>query len=233
MTDVIVTCEHAGNKVPPGYSFLFSGMDEVLKTHRGWDPGALELARFLNVKHNWPLLYTDVTRLLVEANRSEDAKDLFSEFSSTLNEATKKHLLEQFYFPYRNRVTAMLKEKVAQEKVIHLSIHSFTPELDGTTRTADIGILYDPARMLEKQYADALEKEILAANNTLTVKHNYPYLGTADGFTTALRKIFPETRYAGIELEVNQKFVLEQVSPDWESLKSILSTALAAAAKQV
>ena len=43
-------------------------------------------------------------------------------------------------------------------------------------------------------------------NPELKIRFNYPYLGKADGFTTYLRKIFPEN-YIGIELEVNQKFV--------------------------
>jgi hypothetical protein len=41
------------------------------------------------------------------------------------------------------------------------------------------------------------------------VKMNQPYKGTDDGFTTYLRKKFDPEHYAGIELEVNQKYFFE------------------------
>ena len=42
---LVVTCEHAGNVVPERYRPLFVGHEHLLPTHRGWDPGALLLAR--------------------------------------------------------------------------------------------------------------------------------------------------------------------------------------------
>ena len=36
---------------------------------------------------------------------------------------------------------------------------------------------------------------------------NYPYTGTSDGHTTALRGKFPQTRYAGLEFEFNQAWI--------------------------
>ena len=51
------------------------------------------------------------------------------------------------------------------------------------------------------------------------VRFNSPYLGKADGFTTYLRKKFPD-KYSGIELEVNQKFSKNN------AFKSDLKTAL-------
>ena len=41
--------------------------------------------------------------------------------------------------------------------MIHLSSHSFTPELDGKVRKADIGLIYDPARQREGGSVRALE----------------------------------------------------------------------------
>ena len=44
---LLLTCEHAGNRIPRAYAPLFRGADALLATHRGWDPGAYVLARFL------------------------------------------------------------------------------------------------------------------------------------------------------------------------------------------
>ncbi|MEQ8534983.1 MAG: hypothetical protein RIB86_24225, partial [Imperialibacter sp.] len=52
------------------------------------------------------------------------------------------------------------------------------------------------------------KSEMKALNSNFTVKFNEPYLGKSDGFTTFLRKEFDDSSYAGIELEVNQKFYI-------------------------
>ena len=41
----------------------------------------------------------------------------------------------------------------------------------------------------------------------MCVVFNEPYLGTYDGLTTYLRTQYNNTHYAGIEIEINQKWV--------------------------
>ncbi|MBO5532968.1 MAG: N-formylglutamate amidohydrolase [Fibrobacter sp.] len=94
-----------------------------------------------------------------------------------------------------------------QAEIIHLGIHSFTPELNGKVRNADIGILYDPSRPQECELAQVIKAEIKRLYPAMKVRFNYPYKGTSDGLTTTLRKKFG-SRYAGIEIEINQKFFL-------------------------
>ncbi len=77
----IVTCEHAGNQVPECYSHIFTELTDVLESHRGWDPGALEIARFLATEFNAPLFICEMTRLLIEPNRSLHSHQLYSEYS--------------------------------------------------------------------------------------------------------------------------------------------------------
>jgi predicted N-formylglutamate amidohydrolase len=83
--------------------------------------------------------------------------------------------------------------------------------LNGTVRTADLGILYDPRRAAEKRGALLLQEKLLARLPDLRIRRNYPYTGYSDGHTTALRKLFAESRYAGFEIEVNQKFFLDDM----------------------
>jgi predicted N-formylglutamate amidohydrolase len=89
-----------------------------------------------------------------------------------------------------------------------LSIHSFTPKLDGQVRNCDVGILYDPKRPMEKTVAADLKRALVSMDGVLRVRWNYPYRGIADGFTTHLRKRFSKSRYAGIEIEINQQLPL-------------------------
>ena len=100
------------------------------------------------------------------------------------------------------------KTRVAKSEpeIIHLGIHSFTPELNGKVRNTDIGILYDPARPQERAYANVIKAEIKRLYPAMKVRFNYPYKGTSDGLTTTLRKKFGPG-YVGIEIEINQKLL--------------------------
>lgn len=203
---LILTCEHGGNEIPSQYLRLFETAGEDLDSHRGYDPGALDL--FLSLRKFASFeKYETVSRLLVELNRSLHHRQLFSEYTKELPSEEKKKILDKYYFPYRHEVEAKIAEDLqGGEKILHLSVHTFTPRLHSEVRNADIGLLYDPGRKLEKEICSRFKELLLRENPNLRIRFNYPYLGSADGFTTYLRKKFP-TNYAGIEIEVNQKFV--------------------------
>ena len=202
---LLLTCEHAGNEIPEQYRHLFEGGDNEINSHRGYDPGAFDLFGYLKPLADYSLAYK-LSRLLVEPNRSLGHPQLFSEFTRGLEKGAKNDILERYYFPYRNSVESQLEQWSQKgENVLHLSVHSFTPVLNGEVRKTDIGLLFDPARSSEKDFCTKWKKQFQNLDKGTKVRFNYPYLGKADGFTTFLRKKFPEN-YSGIELEVNQKF---------------------------
>ena len=92
-------------------------------------------------------------------------------------------------------------------RVIHIAVHSFTPVLDGITRQADVGLLYDPARSPEKMLCSAWKNALRELAPELRVRRNYPYAGRADGLASHLRRRFQEHEYIGVELELNQLLV--------------------------
>ena len=92
------------------------------------------------------------------------------------------------------------------KRTVHLSLHSFTPELKGRIRDADVGILYDPRCLGEMQFALKLQRN-LKKQAHLRVRRNYPYKGCSDGMTRYLRTKFPQSKYIGIEIELNQVFL--------------------------
>lgn len=222
----IISCEHGGNLIPPQYAYCFTDAATVLQTHRGWDPGALSLWEKLSPLADFSLSST-VSRLLVELNRSLHHPKLFSSYSGRLSYSEKQEVLQLYYKPYRNKIEETIRQYILEgAKVYHLSIHSFTPELDGIIRQADIGLLYDPARSLEKEFCKELKHILKQQMPKMRVRFNYPYLGKADGFTTYLRRQFPEN-YAGVELELNQHWA------DQEHINSALFHALQTAQKQI
>jgi predicted N-formylglutamate amidohydrolase len=204
---LILTCEHGGNRVPPHYAPLFRGAAAVLRTHRGWDIGALALAKHLSRRLRVPLLHTTVTRLLVDTNRSiGNRRTLFSEFVRELANVEKRRILEGHYLAHRRAVEAAVVRGVARGgRVIHVAVHSFTPSLRGVRRNADVGLLYDPARPGELALARRWRAALREVAPELRVRMNYPYRGTSDGIQTELRRRFGSRDYVGIEIEVNQK----------------------------
>jgi predicted N-formylglutamate amidohydrolase len=207
-SQIVISCEHGGNRIPAAYRHLFSPDPAVLNTHRGLDIGALAIARVLARTLSVQLHYSQTSRLLVDMNRSLHHRKLFSEFSRACDLETHERLLHTYYYPYRQNLERQIRNIITDRRpVLHLSIHSFTPELAGQIRNADFGLLYDPARVLEKRFCGGL-KHALDGHSGRVTRLNYPYRGNADGLTTYLRSQFPQSAYIGIEIEVNQEHIL-------------------------
>lgn len=202
---VLVTCEHGGRDVPAPYRRHLRGARAILRSHRGWDPGALPVARRLAERLAAPLIASTTTRLLVELNRSLEHPQLHSEYTRHLDEARRREIVRRHWLPHRRAVESVA-DAVADSgiRVVHLGVHSFVDELDGRRREFDVGLLFDPDRGPESARCAAWRDALHAAVPGLRVAFNQPYLGTDDGLTTTLRARLPADRYLGIEIELRQ-----------------------------
>ncbi|MDO8862075.1 N-formylglutamate amidohydrolase [Haliea sp. E1-2-M8] len=208
-TALVITCEHGGNRVPAPYRHLFHDSHELLQSHRGFDQGALVMAKTLARSFGAPLLTSTTSRLLVDLNRSVGHRNLHMEAIRALPAATRQQIVERYYIPYRSELERLVAEGVSQRtKVVHISCHSFVNNLDGEVRETDIGLLYDPKRKGEVALCASWKKSLKALSPGLVVRRNFPYEGRNDGLTTSLRKQFLPGVYLGIELELNQKNLL-------------------------
>ncbi len=202
---LLLTCEHAGNAVPREYERLFIGARRALASHRGWDAGALDLARALGRRLRVPVRWVCWSRLLVDPNRSPTNPRIWSRWTASLSRAEKARILDRYWWPHRRAVeTAVRTAAASGARVLHVAVHSFTPVLDGRTRNADIGLLYDPARELERGLCRAWRADLRTSLPDHRVRRNYPYRGATDGLASWMRRRFPDRSYVGIELEVNQ-----------------------------
>ena len=212
-TVFVLTCEHGGNRIPAAYKALFSGAQDVLDSHRGWDPGALRVAESMAGQLSVPLFSAKTSRLLVELNRSIGHPSLFSEFSSILPVVEQQEIINLYWRPYRDQVTSHIDNLMqAGCRVIHLSVHSFTPIWEGKPRKTSIGLLYDPRRAGEKSLCEAWKSVLKQKLPGYAIHSNQPYRGILDGFTTSLRRRFDVDldwpgEYCGIEIEVNQSLI--------------------------
>jgi predicted N-formylglutamate amidohydrolase len=223
---VVVTCEHGGNRVPRRYARLFRGWQRRLASHRGFDFGALLMAREIARFFQAPLVASTVTRLLVDLNRSAAHRDVHSPPSRRASRQELDGLLRRHHRPYRAQVEELVATAVGRgRRVIHISSHSFTPRLHGEVRRADVGLLYDPARPGERSLGARWRAAFERAAPELRVRRNYPYLGKLDGLTSHLRLRHPPEAYVGIELELNQALVIGTKSR-WTRLRATVIESL-------
>lgn len=212
---LVISCEHGGHRIPPVCVPLFAAKRDVLQSHRGWDAGAALLAERLGEAFGVTPCIQTTSRLVVDNNRSVRHRGLFSEFTRALPRADRERLLDRHYTPHRARVEADVAAARRSGAVLHLAVHSFTPVLGGVVREADIGLLYDPRRKTERDIVGLWRPALARALPEMRVRLNYPYKGVSDGLPTALRKQFG-ARYAGIELEINQKHL---GTPAWQKIE--------------
>ena len=222
----VITCEHGGNQIPKAYRDLFHAHQAQLDSHRGFDPGALIMAKALSTAFTAPLVVSTVSRLLVDLNRSVGHPRLHSEATRNLPTEVRQRILKHYYQPFRTQAEHLVRQAIANHgQVIHLSSHSFTPELDGKIRNADIGLLYDPARPGEVDLCERWKAALKVCAPGLKVRRNYPYAGKGDGLTAWFRRRLPPSIYVGIELEINQTYIIG-AGRHWTELRKVIVESL-------
>jgi len=219
---LLLSCEHGGNRVPPAWRALFAGREALLRSHRGWDPGALAAARSLAHALAAPLIAATTTRLLVDPNRSPHNPAVFSAFTRPLDRETREALLARHHRPHWERVRAVIAAQPGG--TLHVAVHSFTPVLAGRRRGFAVGILYDPKRRRERELAITWQRALAAELPRGAVRRNAPYRGDSDGLTTAMRREHSPRRYLGLELELNQSVL--KSAPQRRALLRLLRRAL-------
>ncbi|MEO7727444.1 MAG: N-formylglutamate amidohydrolase [Burkholderiales bacterium] len=226
---ILVTCEHGGNQVPLRYRPLFRGLQKSLRTHAGYDAGALRMAREMAAAFAAPLVASTVTRLLVDLNRSLGHARLHAQTVRAARHEERARIIADHYLPYRTRAENFVGKAIARgRRVVHISSHSFTPELNGKVRTADVGLLYDPARPGEVQLCERWKAALERDMPQLRVRRNYPYAGKGDGLTRHLRSRYRPAAYIGVELEINQA-IAGGPPRRWNALRAAIIDALRAA----
>src|SRR5688572_9977228 len=155
--DIIVSCEHASNALPPELNGL-GVPPEALLDHHAWDPGGGEIASYLAEQLSAPVFLGKWSRLVADLNRPEDLPSVIPEnsfglrvpYNERLSDDERRDRLEKYHRPYWRAVAQEIEKRVAADRrTLHLSIHSFTPEYEGVVRAVSIGVMFDPDYPLE------------------------------------------------------------------------------------
>jgi len=190
----VIVCDHASKRIPEEYkSFGFA--DDALQTHIAWDPGALPVARHLSARLDAPLLWPDVSRLVIDCNRSSEATSLIVTESEgrpvpanvSLSDGERSRRLESIHTPYHAAIEACLQRRASAGRVTALiAIHSYTPVYLGKSRPWQIGIVFGEDRRMADLLLSALKSDL-----ALSVGINEPYSPADQVYYTVERHARP------------------------------------------
>lgn len=201
---IVLVADHARRDLPEDYGSLGLPAAEFDR-HIAYDIGVEAVTRELAAALDVPAVLANFSRLLIDPNRGEDDPTLIRQLydgtviSGNYPMAAKERerRLDDFYRPYHDAVGAMIAS-VAQasgKAPFILSVHSFTPVMQGVIRPWHVGILWD----LDDRAARPLI-DMLAGDPALTVGDNEPYDGALRGDTMYRNAIVNGFAHALVEI---------------------------------
>jgi predicted N-formylglutamate amidohydrolase len=183
----VVVCDHASNRVPASLKNLGLPRADLLK-HIAWDPGTEDIGRHVARALDATLVLASYSRLVVDLNRGADNKECMRAVSdhiripgnAGLTAAQRRQRLEEIFHPYHERIRRALKRFTDKGVApVLISVHSFTPEMDGFKRPWHIGVLWNR----DERTARRLVRNLRARNPGLIIGENEPYSLKAANFT--------------------------------------------------
>jgi predicted N-formylglutamate amidohydrolase len=175
-SSAVLVCDHASNRVPRQLGSL--GLNAVqLADHIGWDPGAADVARRLSALLDAPLVLSGYSRLVIDCNRPLRSAESIAEQSGGvsvpgnhgLSPLERESRINALFRPYHDAIDRLLDGRTRRPSLL-LSIHSFTPVLNGRPRPWHIGVSHWRDRRLA-----ALMLGAVAHSGEFTVGDNEPY----------------------------------------------------------
>ncbi len=176
---VLLVCDHASRRLPAALGNM--GLDPfALRCHLALDIGAAALTGRLAKKLSLTAVLCQYSRLVVDCNRQLMDPGAFLEFGDgivvtgnrNLHAADKKIRADEIYWPYHNAVASQVERLVAAgQPPVFVSLHSFTPVINGQYRPWEVGVLWDTDRAT----AEIFMQDFRAAG--FHVGDNEPYSG--------------------------------------------------------
>lgn len=176
ISSALLVCDHASCRVPGRLDNL--GLDSLqLSEHIGWDPGAAHVARLLSVHLDAPLVLSGYSRLVIDCNRAPLSEESIAHHSDgvpipgnqVLTQTEKYIRINEIFQPYHGAISRLLDSRTNRSSML-LSIHSFTPILNGLQRPWHIGVSSGHDRRLAE-----LMLKVLVHSNNFIVGDNEPY----------------------------------------------------------
>lgn len=204
---ILLLCEHASLRLPPPLNWPQEDA-WIVGTHWSFDLGARKLTLELAATLDASAVLARFSRLLIDANRPPDSATLLRDEADGrrvhLNQGVaddeRARRLRDYYHPYHRRIDSCLE---AQPQAAILSVHTFTPVYEGTTRNLEVGVLFNREAELGRRFAEVLREH--GWQSAL----NEPYSG-ADGFAFSPELHGKRHRRTWLELEIRQDIAVDE-----------------------
>lgn len=144
---LLLTCEHASNRIPEGVSLGIESDD--LQSHIGYDIGAAAVTRRLAAVLDAPAILSCFSRLVIDCNRPlaspesipEEVAGIAIPGNRKLSQAIREQRAHLCFRPFHDAIAQLLQRRDPNGKHLLVSVHSFTPSLAGVKRPWEVGIL--------------------------------------------------------------------------------------------
>ena len=150
---ILLIAEHASNAVPDEFDGL--GLDDRARVdHIAWDPGVGGVVQHLASFWQCAAVLGGVSRLVADLNRGEDDSSLIlAESDGTtvpgnvgIDATERARRIDLYHRPYHQKIRDEIDTRLAQGIDVRVvSVHSFTPTLDGLSRPWQVGVLWKTA----------------------------------------------------------------------------------------
>ena len=180
-TPILLVCDHASCRFPESLGDM--GLDPFARRcHLAIDIGAGSLTECLSDSLGVTAVLAQYSRLVIDCNRKLLDPGAFLEFGDgivvpgnrNLGQADKEIRAEAIYWPYHNAIEQQINRlKSVGPPPIFISMHSFTPVLNGETRPWQVGILWDTDQRLSDVFIEGFRAAGFETGD------NEPYSGKA------------------------------------------------------
>ncbi|MGD8325638.1 MAG: N-formylglutamate amidohydrolase [Sphingomonadales bacterium] len=231
---ILLIADHASSEIPQDYDQL--GLEPAwITNHIAYDIGTKDLCISLQKAFEARAVMAGFSRLLVDPNRPLDHETLIPQLSDNIfipgnadiSEEERGKRIAKFHTPYHEAIAAeVARIQAGGQKPIIVSIHSFTPIMNGQQRPWHAAVLWNHYDKLAHAVADALE-----ARGDVVVGRNVPYSGKILNYTMDRHAEAHDIPY--VTLEIRQDLIADkQGVAEWtEILREILLPILAASAQ--
>lgn len=153
------------------------------------------MARLLSGELDAPLIWPDVSRLVIDCNRAADVASLIVTESEGrqvpsnhgLSDEERTRRLDTIHGAYHAAIEACLAQRRASHlQTMLIAIHSYTPVFLGQARPWQVGMIFDDDRRLADHLVSGLK-----ADPALTVGINEPYSPADNVYYTVARHSRP------------------------------------------
>jgi len=217
MTSFLITCCHATCAIPEAQRELFKGAEDRVTSSEGWEPGALNLAQGLAMKLSTPLIYGEVSRLLVDLE--EDGENVWSDISVKIPEVSRGRLYDRHQDKFHHQIEARLAEDFKRhDRTVHLDIHT-APIADGEILPEYAGA--PVAEQLAKEVVSKIPGDEVDPK-AIPITNPTPFIQWMLGHEEA-------DKLGIVRITVSQSFFMRSVPLRWETIKKAIIEAISKA----